>query len=110
MTHSLTLEQEQHVRRKWRDAMDIKGTEARLVGGWIDMAGYYATAEIRVQPPVAPAMTTKQLDIIDAACEVAAFSKQNAYPQEGTPLFFDFAQKLDALATAINAEYPNFKL
>ena len=53
-------------------------------------------------------MTTKQLAIIDAACEVAAFSKTNAYPQEGTPLFFDFAQKLDALATAINAAYPNF--
>lgn len=52
--------------------------------------------------------TAKQLAIIDAACEVAAFSKQNAYPQEGTPLFFDFAQKLDALATAINAEYSNF--
>ena len=53
-------------------------------------------------------MTTKQLAIIDAACEVAAFSKTNAYPQEGTPLFFDFAKKLDALATAINAEYPSF--
>jgi hypothetical protein len=53
-------------------------------------------------------MTPKQQAIIDAACEVAVFSKTNAYPQEGTPLFFDFAQKLDALATAINAEYPNF--
>jgi hypothetical protein len=53
-------------------------------------------------------MTTKQLAIIAAACEVAAFSKTNAYPQDGTPLFFDFAQKLDALATSINAEYPSF--
>lgn len=42
--YTLTLEQEQHVRRKWRDTTYIKGTEARLVGGWIDLAGYYATA------------------------------------------------------------------
>ena len=53
-------------------------------------------------------MTTKQLAIIDAACEVAAFSTQNVYPQEGTPPFFEFAQKLDVLATAIASEYPAY--
>lgn len=53
-------------------------------------------------------MTTQQLAIIDAAIEVATFSKTNPYPQEGTPRFFEFAEILDALSNAIQAEYPNF--
>jgi len=46
--------------------------------------------------------------IVDAACSVAIFSKTREFPKEGTPSFFEFAQKLDALATAINAKYPDF--
>ena len=53
-------------------------------------------------------MTTKQLAIIDAACEVAAFSKTNEWPEWGTPECFAFSEKLDRLATAIAAEYPAF--
>lgn len=53
-------------------------------------------------------MSPSQQAIIDAACEVAIFSKTHAYPSEGTPEFFEFAQLLDRLATAINAECPVF--
>jgi hypothetical protein len=53
-------------------------------------------------------MTPKEQAIIDAAVEVSVFSKTHSYPAEGTPDFFEFAQKLDVLATAINAAYPSF--
>lgn len=53
-------------------------------------------------------MTEKQQAIIDAAVEVATFSKTHEWPQNHSPEFFDFANKLDRLATAINAEYPAF--
>lgn len=53
-------------------------------------------------------MTSAEQAIIDAAIEVSVFSKTQPYPSGGTPKFFAFAQKLDALATAINAAYPNF--
>lgn len=46
--------------------------------------------------------------IIDAAVEVATFSKVHAYPAEGSPAFFEFAEKLDALATAIRKRHPHF--
>lgn len=50
----------------------------------------------------------KELSIIDAAVEVATFSKTHEWPQNHSPEFFDFANKLDRLATAINAFYPSF--
>jgi hypothetical protein len=53
-------------------------------------------------------MTPKQQDIIDAATEVAHFSKTHEWPEWGTPECFAFSEKLDRLATAINAEYPSF--
>lgn len=53
-------------------------------------------------------MTPKQQDIIDAATEVAHFSKTHEWPEWGTPECFAFSEKLDRLATAINAEHPNF--
>ena len=54
-------------------------------------------------------MDEKTIAIIDAAVEVAHFSKTHAYPEEGTPDFFEFAQKLDALSTAITARFPAFQ-
>lgn len=51
---------------------------------------------------------SKEQGIIDAAVEVAVFSKRNSYPREGTPEFFEYAEKLDALCTAIGAVYPSF--
>lgn len=53
-------------------------------------------------------MTPAEQSIVNAAVEVSIFSKTHAYPAEGTPGFFEFAHKLDALATAINAAYPHF--
>ncbi len=55
------------------------------------------------------AMDEKTIAIVDAAVEVAYFSKTHAYPKEGTRDFFDFAEKLDALATAITARFPAFQ-
>jgi hypothetical protein len=46
--------------------------------------------------------------IVDAAFDVAVFSKLHAWPVEGSPEFFEFAQKLDRLACAIQAAYPMF--
>lgn len=46
--------------------------------------------------------------IVDAAFDVAVFSKTNSWPAEGSPEFFAFADKLDRLATALNAAYPGF--
>ena len=53
-------------------------------------------------------MSTKEQAIIDAAVAVSVFSKTHAYPTEGAPEWFEFAAKLDALATAINAAFPHF--
>ncbi len=55
-----------------------------------------------------PFMTTKEQSIIDAAIDVAVFSKTHTWPTEGSPDFFLFAQLLDVLATAINAQLPTF--
>ncbi len=46
--------------------------------------------------------------ILEAAFDVAYFSKTHEYPAEGSPAFCEFAQALDRLATAINAAYPRF--
>lgn len=46
--------------------------------------------------------------VIDAAVEVAVFSKTHEWPKEGSPEFFEFAQKLDNLATGINRVFPRF--
>ncbi len=54
-------------------------------------------------------MNDQTIAIIDAAVEVAHFSKTHAWPSEGTPEFFEFANKLDALATAITARFPAFQ-
>jgi len=54
-------------------------------------------------------MDPKTIAIIDAAVEVAHFSKSHAWPVENSPEFFEFAQKLDALATAITARFPAFQ-
>lgn len=51
-------------------------------------------------------MDEKTIAIIDAAVEVAHFSKTHEWPKEGSPEFFEFAQKLDVLATAITARFP----
>ena len=53
-------------------------------------------------------MNKQTADIIDAAFDVAVFSKTHTYPRDGTSEFFEFADELDALATAINAAYPSF--
>jgi len=53
-------------------------------------------------------MDPKITAIIDAAVEVATFSKTHEWPQNHSPEFSDFANKLDRLATAINAQYPSF--
>lgn len=53
-------------------------------------------------------MTSQQLQIIDAAIEVATFSRTHTWPKERSPEFHAFAQKLDALSTAIQKEYPKF--
>lgn len=53
-------------------------------------------------------MTSQQLAIIDAAIEVAVFSRTHEYPDWGTPECFAFSTKLDALSSAIQSEYPNF--
>ncbi len=50
----------------------------------------------------------KEALIIDAAFDVAVFSKTNTWPKESSPEFFEFAEKLNRLATAINARYPSF--
>lgn len=50
----------------------------------------------------------KELFIIDAAVEVAVFSKSHTWPQFGSPDFFAFAQLLDDLAAKIQARYPEF--
>jgi hypothetical protein len=47
-------------------------------------------------------------NIEDAAVLVATFSKTHEWPSFGTPEFFEFAQKLDVLSTAITAKYPSF--
>lgn len=49
-----------------------------------------------------------ELLIIDAAVEVAVFSKTHEWPKEMSPDFFKFAQLLDDLATKIQARYPEF--
>jgi len=54
-------------------------------------------------------MDEKTIAIVDAAIDVAHFSKTHAYPAEGTPEFFEFAQKLDALSNAIVARFPAFQ-
>lgn len=48
--------------------------------------------------------------IVDAACEVATFSKTHEWPAFASPEFFEFAKRLDALATAINTNYPGFNI
>lgn len=53
-------------------------------------------------------MTSKQIAIIDSAIEVAVFSKTHDWPEQDSKEFFEFAEMLNRLATAINAEYPNF--
>lgn len=53
-------------------------------------------------------MTTDQQEIIDAAIDVAIFSKTNEYPKPGTPAFFLFTDKLDRLATKISNAYRVF--
>jgi hypothetical protein len=53
-------------------------------------------------------MTTKQLAIIDAAIEVAVFSKTHNWPEIYSKEFFELTDKLNQLEIAINAEYPNF--
>lgn len=52
--------------------------------------------------------TQKLMKVLESAFDVAYFSKINTYPKEGTPEFFEFAQKLDVLATSINSAYPSF--
>lgn len=54
-------------------------------------------------------MDEKTIAIVDAAIEVAHFSKTHEFPKEGSPEFFEFAQKLDVLATAITARFPAFQ-
>lgn len=53
-------------------------------------------------------MDDKTTAIIDAAVEVATYSKTHEWPQNHSPEFFEFSNKLDRLATAINAAYPSF--
>lgn len=53
-------------------------------------------------------MNTHDRAVIDAAVEVATFSKTHEWPKEGSPEFFELAQMLDRLATHINAAYPGF--
>lgn len=51
-------------------------------------------------------MTTNQQEIIDAAFEVAVFSKTHEWPQFASTEFFEFSQKLDRLHTVLSCEFP----
>ena len=57
---------------------------------------------------LAPRAAGTDQAIIDAAVDVAVFSKTNLWPAESSPEFFEFARRLDVLATAINRRYPHF--
>jgi hypothetical protein len=48
------------------------------------------------------------IGIVDAAVDVAVFSRTHGYPESGTPDFFRFAELLDKLSTEIAKQYPAF--
>lgn len=54
------------------------------------------------------AADAKNTAIEDAAVEVAAFSRTHGWPKERSIEFFEFAQKLDVLATCLGKKYPYF--